>query len=187
MDSVFSAHGAHVFYWCMALFGTTFMVVQLIMMMFGFGLGDHSDIDAASGSDVTDAVGLGTFNLFSIRALLAFITFFGWGGVFWGDSLIGFFVSLACGASMFFITAFILFIMTRLTESGNIKPNDMVGRTGSVYMNIPAGREKHGIVTVSMGSCTREIMALSDIEIKTGATVKITSCLDGKHYLVEKC
>ena len=187
MDSVFNTHFAQMMYWCMAIFGSTFLLIQLILTFFGFGL-DHTDMDAASGAGAHHGdVGSGAFNLFSIRSLFAFITFFGWGGVFWGDSLAGFFISLGLGASMMFVTAGMFYIMLKLTESGNINPEDMVGHTGSVYMTIPAGREKHGLVTVSMGSCTREVMAVADVELKTGTTVKLTACLDGTRYLAEKC
>ncbi len=192
MDSVFSTHFAHTLYWCMAVFGSTFLVIQLIMTLFGFGM-DHADVDATSdgvlGPDAHhgDLSGVGTFNLFSVRSLFAFVTFFGWGGVFWGDNLLGFCASFGLGVAMMFVTASIFYFMMKLQESGNIRSCDMVGKTGSVYMTIPAGREKHGIVTVSMGTCTREVMAVADVELKTGVAVKLTSCVDGKRYFVEKC
>ncbi|OGV37123.1 MAG: hypothetical protein A2X48_04750 [Lentisphaerae bacterium GWF2_49_21] len=179
------------FYWALALFGSFIFLIQLVMAMFGFGAGHDVDTSAAGGHDV-DATGhadagFSIFKLFSVQSVVAFITFFGWGGVIWGkNGLTGFFAALACGLFMMFATSFILYYLMKLQQSGNIEANDFIGCSGTVYMNIPAGRTQSGKVTVNFKGCTREITAVADDELPTGTAVTIAQQIDGRRFLVKK-
>ena len=132
-------------------------------------------------------VGLSIFKLFSVQSVVAFITFFGWGGVIWGkNGLSGFFAALASGIFMMFATSLFLYYLMKLQQSGNINAQDFVGCTGTVYMNVPAGKVQHGKVTVNLRGCSREIIAVADEDIQTGSTVTIVQQIDGRRFLVKK-
>jgi hypothetical protein len=180
--------GATPFYWGLAIFGSLIFIILFIMTLFGFG--DHStDIDG--DGEVTFGehadTGFGDFKLFSFRAIVAFITFFGWGGILWGkNGWGGFFGACALGFGMMFVTACIFFFVLKLQHTGNITAKDILGATGTVYLAIPAGRIGTGKVTVSLKECTRQIVAVADEEIPSGASVKIEEMVDGTRYLVRK-
>jgi hypothetical protein len=178
------------YYWMLAVFGTIVFLIQTAFSLL-FGLDGHSDIDASGGGDI-DAVGhadagFGDFKLISFRSVMAFIMFFGWGGVLFGhDGVGGFFGAFACGLIMMVLTAAVIFYIFKLQQSGNINPEDIVGKVGTVYLKIPAGRTETGKVTVIVGSFTREIIAVADDEILTGASVNVVKKIDNKRFLVTK-
>ncbi len=189
MESLFGdISGDMKFYWALAIFGSFIFIIQLIMSAFGFG--SVHDADAGSGADIATShadAGLSIFKLFSVQSVVAFITFFGWGGVIWGkNGLSGFFAALASGLFMMFATSLFLYYLMKLQQSGNINAQDYVGCTGTAYMNIPAGRIEHGKVTVNLRGCSREIIAVADDNIPTGSTVTIVQQIDGRRFLVKK-
>jgi hypothetical protein len=176
------------FYWALAIFGSFIFIIQLIMSAFGFGAGH--DVDAGSGADVSTShpdAGFSVFKLFSVQSVIAFITFFGWGGVIWGkNGLSGFFAALASGIFMMLATSLFLYYLMKLQQSGNIDAQDYVGCTGTVYMNVPGGRVQHGKITVNLRGCSREIIAVADENIQTGSTVTVVQQIDGRRFLVKK-
>ena len=178
-------------YWILALFGTILFFIQFILTLFGFGGLHDVDTDGldADGVDIDHHIDTGftAFKLFSIRSVLAFITFFGWGGVLWGDQGIsGFFAALASGFAMMFATATLLYFLMRLQHSGNINAEDIIGATGTVYLSIPEGKKGTGKVTVNLPGCTREIMAYSEESLEKGTPVKVIKKIDSRTFVVEK-
>jgi hypothetical protein len=189
MESLFGdISGDMKFYWALAIFGSFIFIIQLIMSALGFG--SVHDADAGSGADIATShadAGLSIFKLFSVQSVVAFITFFGWGGVIWGkNGLSGFFAALASGIFMMFATSLFLYYLMKLQQSGNINAQDYVGCTGTVYTNVPVGRIEHGKVTVNLRGCSREIIAVADENIQTGASVTVVQQIDGRRFLVKK-
>ncbi|OGV50041.1 MAG: hypothetical protein A2X49_04770 [Lentisphaerae bacterium GWF2_52_8] len=177
--------GAQHIYWGLALGGTLVLFILMIMTFFGVS-GDHGDAMSDSFGEHSDT-GFSDFKLFSFRAVLAFITFFGWGGVLWGHhGWGGFLGAFALGFSMMFATAALLCVMMRLQQSGNLRVQDIVGATGTVYIGIPAGRTESGKVTVSLKDRTLEITAVSDEDIPSGSAVTIEAKINGQRFLVKK-
>jgi membrane protein implicated in regulation of membrane protease activity len=132
-------------------------------------------------------VGYADFKLISVRSVLAFITFFGWGGVVFGRlGWFGLFAAIACGASMMFLTALLIMFVYRLQHSGNLKGSDFVGKRGTVYFGIPAGRAGNGKITVTAGGSTSELLAVADEELPTGSTIEVVEQLDDRKFLVRK-
>ncbi len=176
------------FYWALAIFGSFVFIIQLVMSAVGFGAGH--DVDSGSGTDVATShpdAGFSVFKLFSVQSVIAFITFFGWGGVIWGkNGVSGFFAALASGIFMMLVTSFFLYYLMKLQQSGNINAQDYVGCTGMVYMNVPGGRVQHGKVTVNLRGCSREIIAVADEDIQTGSAVTVVQQIDGRRFLVKK-
>ena len=167
-----------------AIFGTTIFAIQFILTLVGFGHGgedadgdgipddleggDASDIGHVDASQASDVLHV---NFFSLKSIMAFIAFYGWGGLCfkhlgWG----GFAIALLSGIIMMVIISVLIALLLKMQQSGNITPKDYIGKSGSVYLSIPANRAPGGKATVKLDACTREIDAVSDEPIPTGKT-----------------
>lgn len=173
-------------YWVLALVGSGIFCIQFILSLFGFGDGDM-DVDGDGSIEFGEHVdhGMGDFRLFSFRAIVAFIMFFGWGGVLWGHhGWLGFFAAFLCGVFMMVVTAVILFMMLKMQHEGTVTPSDLVGCNGTVYLRIPA--DQRGKVTVDVKGCTREIDAVADGELLKGTPVEVVKHIEGQLFKVKK-
>ena len=180
--------GGRSIYLFIAVAGSVVLALQFILSMTGL----HADVDAdpagmdfdVNANDVSDIAGL---NFFSLKAIMAFITFFGWGGFFYGHLGIGGLgIAIISGLVMMVLTAFLVSLMLKLQQSGNLRSADFLGRRGTVYLTIPAGRQPGGMVTVLLENCTRQVKARADEEIATGCDVVIESDLGGEVFLVRR-
>ena len=174
------------FYFYLAIGGSVIFIFQLVLILIGIG-GDDFDVVTDSNSSELDLAGGGDLTLvsfFSIRSLIAFITFFGWAGFFWGGTITGFIISIFCGLVMMVLTTLTVWLFIRMQKSGNIKDEDYLGQIGSVYITIAAGES--GTVTVRLADCTRQIRAMADEELKAGVAVKVVDILGGDLFKVEK-
>ena len=183
----FASSQVQILYWTLAISGTIIFAAFMVLTLIGVG-GLH-DSDAGPDGIVAEHAdtGYADFKLISIRSVMAFMTFFGWGGVIFGKfgwpGLLG---AFACGFSMMFVTAGLMCVIFRLQHSGNVSPDEYVGKHGAVYIGIPSGREGTGKVTVTIGGSTSEILAIADESILTGTTVVVVERLDERKFLVKK-
>ena len=174
------------FYFYLAIGGSVIFVFQLVLILIGIG-GDDFDVVSDADSSDLDLSGGGDLTLvsfFSIRSLIAFVTFFGWAGFFWGHTIAGFLISIFCGLVMMVLTTLTVWLFIRMQKSGNVNNEDFLGQVGSVYLTIKA--DETGLVTVRLPDCTRQIRALADEELKAGTTVKVVDILGGDLFKVEK-
>ena len=181
--------GVNAIYWFCAIAGSLLLVLQFVLMCFGVGVHDTPlDGDGTSGFGEHADTGFADFRFFSIRSVISFIAFFGWGGVLWGHhGWIGFVGAFASGFFMMFVTALLVAMLLSLQQNGTVEDADIVGCKGSVYFNIPAGRTESGKVTVTVKhGCTREIQAVADESLPTGTAVVVEAQIDGKRFLVKK-
>lgn len=179
--------GAENIYLFIAVAGSVIFIVQFIMSMAGI----HADTDGADLADFSvdahDMQDIAGLNFFSLKAIVAFITFFGWGGYFFGHlGWGGLGIAFGCGFMMMFLTALVISLLLKMQQSGNINTADLVGRHGTVYLTVPAGRAPGGMVTVSLPGCTRQVGARADDELKTGTAVVISEDLGDGSVLVAK-
>ncbi len=173
-----------VFYLFIAVAGTAVFALQFILTMAGL----HADTDGTDfdvdAHDIADIHGL---NFFSIKSIVAFVTFFGWGGFFWGHlGWSGLGIAFGCGLLMMFLTALILSLLLKMQQSGNLRSADMIGAAGTVYLSVPAERKSGGIVTVSLPDRTRQIHVRADEELETGTAVTVAEDLGGGVFLVRR-
>ena len=182
-----------------AIFGTTIFAIQIILTIIGFGHGgedadgngipdeleaqDASDIGHVDASQAEDVMHV---NFFSLKSIMAFIAFYGWGGLCfkhlgWG----GFAIALLSGIVMMVIISVLIALLLKMQQSGNITPKDFIGKTGSVYLSIPGNRSPGGKATIKLDACTREIDAISDEPIPTGKTITIVQAIGNNTYLVK--
>lgn len=171
-------------YLFVAVLATAVFVIQFLMSIAGIS-GDGGDGDFSVDSH--DAADISGLNFFSVKAIVSFVAFFGWGGYFfghlgWGGLAIAFF----CGLLMMFLTALVISLLLKMQQSGNINGDDYVGKTGKVYLSIAADRAKAGMVTVDFPGCTRQVEALADTEIATGKAVTIVEKLTDHTFLVKE-
>ncbi len=174
-------------YLFLGIFGTVLLALQFVLSFFSSG-GDAVDGEgdfSAVDHDVADLHGL---NIFSLKSIVSFVTFFGWGGFFFGDgnAAAGVAIAVICGAAMMFLTALIISLMLKMQQSGNLDVETLPGRRGSVYLKVPGGRSAGGVVTVVLPGCTRQFPARSDEELPTGSDVTVKAVLGGNVLLVEK-
>ena len=178
--------GAGNLYLFIAVTGSVIFALQFIMTVAGI----HSDVELdgagfdVDSHDISDIQGL---NFFSLKAIVAFVTFFGWGGYFYGHlGWTGLAIAFGCGLIMMFLTALVVSLLLKMQQSGNITPAEVVGQRGTVYLTVPAGRAPGGMVTVTLPGCTRQVSARADDELKTGTAVVISENLGGGSFLVVK-
>ena len=178
--------GAGNLYLFIAVTGSVIFALQFIMTVAGI----HSDVELdgagfdVDSHDISDIQGL---NFFSLKAIVAFVTFFGWGGYFYGHlGWTGLAIAFGCGLIMMFLTALVVSLLLKMQQSGNITPAELVGQRGTVYRTVPAGRAPGGMVTVTLPGCTRQVSARADDELKTGTAVVISENLGGGSFLVVK-
>jgi len=89
------------------------------------------------------------------------------------------------GLAAMFLIALIFYGVSRLQSSGNIHYANAVGRTGEVYLTIPAARKGTGKVQIVIQERLIEVNAVTDRKkpIPTGTNVKVTGIL-GEHVLL---
>jgi hypothetical protein len=174
---------------CAAL-GGTLMVLQLLTGLVGLG-GDH-DADHDAGHDGADVDHDANWfvGVLSVRALIAAVTFFGLGGLaalqygVTGPAAIG--VAVGAGALALYLVASLMRLLAKLRDEGTARIERSVGRTGSVYLRVPAERAGLGKVHLMLQNRTVEYQAVTaGPELPTGAPVKVVAVLSSDTVEVE--
>lgn len=165
-------------------------LIQLAMELMGLG-GDHGHDDGGG----FDAGGDGGFadhlHFFSVRNMIYFLMMFGWVGL--ACKRIGFPVLLTipvgiiAGLLTSVIIAWIFYLLSKLTESGNVRMGSAIGKIGNVYLTIPPKREGKGAVQVAVQGITRELDAITDGDkLPTGTSVQVVDLIGNNTVVVTK-
>ena len=163
-------------YFICAVFGGTLVVLQLLLMLFGFG-GDadtESDFgDTADHSSPTDI-----FKVLSLRTIIAGIAFFGIGGLAGltgGTSkAFSFFIAVVSGLVAIYAVYYLYVSAARLKEDGSLSEQTLVGSSGSVYVRIPSQKTGTGKVLICQQGRTVEYEAITAREeLKTSTPVTV--------------
>ncbi len=170
-------------HWFIALPATVVFVIQLIMTL---TIGGDADMDGVDGhdGDFSGEHGDG-MHIFSLKSILAFLMFYGWGGlvaiengmkVWWGIAGISF----VLGAIMMVFTAWIFYALLKLQSSGTLRMENALGKEAEVYLTIPAKKNGNGKVQILIQGAYRTLDAVTeDIEdIKTGCFVEVVDVLN---------
>ena len=169
-----------------AVIGGSFLVIQTILNVIGIGA---SSLDIGDG-EVSEAVefdGDAAHSMFlhvlSLRALVAFFTFFGLGGMA-GDAAgleprMTIFLAVGAGLASMLIVAYVMNLLMGLHSSGTLDMKNAVGTTGRVYLRIPAEKAGQGKVHVTVQGRTVEARAVTaGPELPTGAAAKVVRLVD---------
>lgn len=170
-------------YWALAIPFSVLFVGQMIMSLI------HGDSDHTVDVDVESDHGIG-FQFLTLKNMTGFFTIFSWTGIAgtnvgWSS---GFTLTIATisGLGMVGIMVAVIYMMTRLNASGTMKISEAIGKSGEVYLTIPAKRNNTGKIQLVVGGLLRTLDAVTDDEdgIPTGKQAKVSAILDNNILLV---
>lgn len=198
----------------LATVGGTIMVCQFVLTL--IGLGDHgADAADGAGHDLhfdahhdagADAHGGGhdahpttshsaaanwLFGVISFRTVVAAFTFFGLAGLAAGSANFNgpltFVVALASGAAAMYGVHFLMRSLHKFGADGTIRIAGAVGKTGTVYIPIPADKGGAGKVQLNLQNRLVEYEAVTDggEKLPTGARVVVTAVVNSRILVVE--
>jgi hypothetical protein len=145
-------------YLVMAVAGTLLFLVRLGFTYFG---GNGGDFDADADFDSDSA-----FGFLSVLSILGFFMGAGWMGLAcrldWGlGRLASSLISAGFGFAMMMFASWMSYQARRLDQAVEYDLRTAVGRTGRVYLTIPAKGEGHGQVEVSVSGRKKVVSAVS--------------------------
>lgn len=167
-----------------AAVGTFFFVLRLVLMLVAGDVHDGVS-DGDIGADGFDGhVGDGghdhpdssqSFKVLSIQAVATFLMGFGWGGLgaYRGsdlDLVPSLAIAVLFGAGMVWLLSVLLKFVYGLESSGNISIRSALGRSGVVYVTVPAERSGRGQVKVTVNGRQRIFNAVCEGEALTTRT-----------------
>lgn len=174
-----------------AIPATVVMVLQTILLFFGIGDGDDveiaDDVDDISSGALDSSDGL---SLFTIRGIVAFFAVGGWTGIAVdnanGSEALAIILSLLAGSAALFGIAYLFKFAFKLQNNGTLSLENAVGKTGEVYIPIPANRGGTGkvMVTVQERLCELSAITSEDRELKTGEYIRVIEAIDEQTVLV---
>ena len=176
-------------YWLITVPATVVFAFLLILTIFS----SDADTDVNTDLDHSFADGDGIpFQMLSLKNIIGFFTMFGWSGLgFLSAGLAPFLVilfSFICGFLMMLAMATLFYFMSKLAESGNMNIRNAVGRTGDVYLTIPARREGMGKIQITVQGTLQTLDAVTDNEeaIPTSAIIEVIGVINNQILLVQK-
>ncbi len=189
---------------CMAVPATLLLLVQTIMMFFGFGEdsdGIGEDVpddmpDIPDGDelipDEADVSGLDGLRIFTLRGIIAFFVVFGWVGVVMDGGGCPLYVTLpvaaVCGFAMMLTLALLFRAILKLRNDGNTDNRNAIGVSGKVQLTIPPARSGEGKVFVMLQGSYVERNAVTDEAeaIPTGAEIVVVGVSGQTDLVVRK-
>jgi hypothetical protein len=172
-----------VFLVCAAL-GGTLLLCQFLLSVLGLG---HHDIDHDHdfGHDHDHGVdheheSSWYTGLLTLRTVLTALTFFGLGGLVAlearlnSSAALG--IAVISGVGVLFLVAWLMKSMQHLKADGTVHIERAVGKTGTVYLSVPANQAGAGKVTVKVQNRTIEYQAVTRQEaLATGTPVQVVA------------
>jgi amino acid transporter len=175
-----------------ASIATVIMFIFLVLMFFGLHDGsfdggldstgdadfdpssmDHPDFDASihGDSDIFNHDSFSSFSglkLFTLRGILAFLSVGSWVAFLLNDTLnpwLSTFFGILSGGFASFLLAYAFKQMWKLESEGNVHYENAIGKTGTVYIKVPANKQAKGKVNLTLQERYIEVDAItSDLE-----------------------
>ncbi|MBE6560731.1 MAG: hypothetical protein E7662_06370 [Ruminococcaceae bacterium] len=177
-------------YALIAVPSTLILIVQTVMLFLGIGV-DDDGIDL-TGNDQIDTPGDGGADglaLFSVRGIMAMLCVGGWSGLAMYASGVNrpvtIIISLICGTAALFAIAYLMKAAMKLQSNGVIDLGTAIGKTGRVYIPIPANSQGSGKITLTIQErfIEADAMTTADRKLATGEPVRVVAT-DGTGMLV---
>ncbi|KIA89001.1 hypothetical protein [Kaistella jeonii] len=168
-------------FWYIALITSLIFLVQTVLTFTGSHSADVANTDFDGDLNHADA----PFQLFSLRNLINFLLGFGWTGVAFFETIPNkmILVALAFAVGVAFVFIFFILIVQimKLTEDNTFNIQNLAGKSGEVYLNIPAEMSGRGKVLISVKGSNHELQAMtrSEISLLSSRLVKVVEILDG--------
>ncbi len=177
---------------CIALPATVILAIQTVLLILGLGFGDadtdvdgpdcefcdaDGDLDYAAG----DAAGL---RIFTVRGLVAMFSIGGWVGIaaidLGANDFLATLFAIIAGIAALLLVAYIIKLLLKLQESGNLDARNAVAHTARVYITVPASRRGTGKVMITVQERLCEMEAITDYgeDLKTDCMVQVVSVSD---------
>ena len=173
-----------------AILGGTLVVCQVASGLFGFGAETDADIDADHDMGGDTDHGNAFLGMLSIRAITSALLFFGLGGLtahyYGADELVAFGVAVGAGIATLYAVALMMKMVAQLKHDGTARVERSLGRTGTVYLRVPAARAGTGKVHLMLQNRTVEYQAVTvGGELPTGAPVRVVAVVNADTVEVE--
>ena len=176
-----------------ALLGGTFVLCQLIA---GFvGIGAEHDFDTGADHDLDhdqDSADHGNWflGMLSTRALTSALLFFGLGGMtalyYHVDEPMAFGIAIGAGLLALYAVAVLMRSLAQLKHDGTTRVERSVGRTGTVYLRVPAARNGAGKIHLMLQNRTVEYQAVTPGgELPTGTPIRVVGVVNSDTVEVE--
>lgn len=165
-----------------ALGGGGLLLIQIVLSMFGADhdadfdheVGGHDGGGSEGGAEHSGGLS------FSFRAIVAFLAFFGIGGMAalqGGLSTVPTLaIAVGSGVSAFWLVSFALMQFGKLRSSGNVDIRNAVGSEGKVYLAIPGQSGGEGAVTIAIQGRSMQFKAITKgAELRTGSLCRVAA------------
>jgi hypothetical protein len=173
-------------YLVMGSVGSVLFLIKVVMTLFA-GVDDGADFDTDGGFDAHGA----DFHFFSLLSILSFMMGAGWMGLAcrqeWGfASLPAAMIASAFGFGLMLLSSAGMYQMRKLSEEGSYNLEHCIGKTGRVYLKIPAKGKGMGQIQIAVDGRHKTLAAVSaNREIESFATVKVVGLQDDQTLIVE--
>ena len=184
-DAAFAYGTDVVVYLVMAIIGTSLFVLRLVFALFIGGDGDFdTGVDADMASDHA-------FGVFSLLSVLAFFMGAGWMGltcrVDWDMGSLASAASAAgFGFGMMMLASGLMMLARKLNQTIEYDHETAVGKTGRVYMTVPAKGAGRGQIEVDVSGRRKVFEAISEGDkLDQFSSAKVLSVRDDGTFVVE--
>jgi hypothetical protein len=176
-------------YWLISIPSTLIFLFLVVSSVFGSAMDAdiHTDFDHSftGGDDIP-------FQFLSVKNIVGFFTMFGWSGLGFISlemhPVMVIFLSSICGFLMMLAMATLFYLMSRLAETGTLNVRNAIGRTGEVYLTIPAARKGIGKVQITVQGTLQTLDAITDDAepLTNSSFVQVVDVIDNQILLVRK-
>jgi len=189
-----------------ALVGGTILLCQFVLTLLGLGVSDLADtapddLDLSDDTGADDAAESGDdahghhgghadlstwlFGVISFRTLVAAIAFFGLAGMAASSAELSLtnqlLIAVACGVGAMYLVHWLMSLLYRLGEDNTVRINRAIGREGTVYLSVPAGKTGHGKIQLNLQGRMMEYEAVTSdpSNLPAGARVVVVGVVGG--------
>jgi hypothetical protein len=174
-----------------AILGGTLVVCQVAAGL--VGIGAEHDTDTGTDHDVNHESGehgnwfLG---MLSVRAVTSALLFFGLGGMtalyYGAEEPAAFGIAVGAGIVTLYAVAAMMRSLAQLKHDGTTRVERSVGRTGTVYLRVPAARGGSGKIHLMLQNRTVEYQAVTPgSELATGTPIRVVAVVNSDTVEVE--
>ena len=167
-------------YFICAVFGGTLILLQLLLMLLGFGGDVDTESDFGDSADHSSPGDI--FKMLSLRTIVAGIAFFGLGGLAGltggASKPVSVLIAVVTGLAAIYAVYYLYLSAARLKDDGSLSTKTLIGSTGSVYVRIPAAKSGIGKVLICQQDRTVEYEAVTaGEELKTSTPIVVVGII----------